>query len=47
MTPMTNAYGYYHKRRDDRIYIESKKRYENADPNRDFPYFNLIKLIIS
>ena len=40
MTPMTNAYGYYHKRRDDRIYIESKKRHENADPNRDFPYFN-------
>ena len=40
MTPMVNAYGYYHKKRDDLIYIKSKGTYENKDPNRDFPYYN-------
>ena len=40
MTPMVNAYGYYHKKRDDLIYIKSKGTFQNEDPNRDFPYYN-------
>ena len=40
MTPMTNAYGYYHNKREDIAYIESKGIYEAVDPNRDFPYYN-------
>ena len=42
MTPMTNAYGYYHKKREEKIWIKSKstQKYENVDPNRDFPYYN-------
>ena len=40
MTPMTNAYGYYHKKRDEKVFIKSTQKYENVDPNRDFPYYN-------
>ena len=40
ITPMTNAYGYYHKEREEKVYIESSKSYANVDPNRDFPYYN-------
>ena len=40
MTPMTNAYGYYNKRREERVYIESSNKYIDVDPNRDFPYYN-------
>ena len=40
MTPMTNAYGYYHKKREEKIFIKSSNKYESVDPNRDFPYYN-------
>ena len=40
MTPMTNAYGYYNKQREEKVYIESSNKYLNIDPNRDFPYYN-------
>ena len=40
MTPMTNAYGYYNKRREEKVYIESSNKYIDVDPNRDFPYYN-------
>ena len=40
ITPMTNAYGYYNGKREEQIYIKSANKYEFADPNRDFPYYN-------
>ena len=40
MTPMTNAYGYYNKKREEKIFIPDLNSYEFADPNRDFPYYN-------
>ena len=40
MTPMTNANGYYHKKRDEKVYISLTNKYEEVDPNRDFPYYN-------
>ena len=40
ITPMTNAYGYYNGKREEKIYIKSSNNYKLADPNRDFPYYN-------
>ena len=40
ITPMTNAYGYSNKKRDEKIYIKSTNKFIYLDPNRDFPYFN-------
>ena len=42
ITPMTNAYGYYNKKREEKVFIPSKNNYINADPNRDFPYYNSV-----
>ena len=39
MTPMTNAFGYYNKKREEKVYITKTKDYKLIDPNRDFPYF--------
>lgn len=39
ITPMTNAFGYYHGKREEKIEI-NKDIYDYEDPNRDFPYFN-------
>lgn len=36
-TPMTNAYGYYKRVREDIIFNEKNERIQ-VDPNRDFPY---------
>ena len=47
MTPMTNAYGYYHKKREERIHIESGEKNTDVDPNRDFPYFNNIQNVFN
>ena len=47
MTPMTNAYGYYNKRREERVYIESSNKYVDVDPNRDFPYYNNKEKIVN
>ena len=44
--PMTNAYGYYHKKREERVHISGKKDID-VDPNRDFPYFNSEKEIFN
>ena len=44
---MTNAYGYYHKKREERVHIESGKKNVDVDPNRDFPYFNNIQNIFN
>ena len=38
ITPMTNAYGFSHNRREERTILRSNGRYRNYDPNRDFPY---------
>ena len=40
MTPMTNAYGYYNSRREEKVYVPSSNSYKYVDPNRDFPYYN-------
>ena len=40
ITPMTNAYGYYNEKREEKIYIKSSNNYKFVDPNRDFPYYN-------
>ena len=40
ITPMTNAYGYSNKVREEKIYIKSSNKYSSVDPNRDFPYYN-------
>ena len=40
ITPMTNAYGYYNKKREEKIYIPKSNKYIFEDPNRDFPYYN-------
>lgn len=38
MTPMTNAYGYYHETREDRVIYTKNNSKGTLDPNRDFPY---------
>jgi len=39
ITPMTNAYGYYNGRRDEKVSIRNSNKFKNVDPNRDFPYY--------
>ena len=39
ITPMTNAYGYYNVRREEKVSIRDSNKYKNVDPNRDFPYY--------
>jgi hypothetical protein len=39
MTPITNAYGYYHNQRTDFV-ITNGGENQYLDPNRDFSYFN-------
>lgn len=40
ITPMTNAVGYYHYEREERVMAENERgKYLNSvDINRDFPY---------
>ena len=40
ITPMTNAYGYYNKKREEKVFYPKNNSYSLVDPNRDFPYFN-------
>ena len=39
ITPMTNAYGYYNGKRDEKVSIRDSNINKNVDPNRDFPYY--------
>ena len=45
ITPMTNAYGYYNKNREEKVFLPNKNEYRYVDPNRDFPYYNSKKEI--
>ena len=47
LTPMTNAYGYYNGKREEKIFLEKEKKFEFADPNRDFPYYNSTNQIVN
>ena len=40
ITPMTNAFGYFNGKREEKVFFPKTKEYKYADPNRDFPYFN-------
>ena len=39
ITPMTNAYGYFHNTREEKT-VDEYGRTSKIDPNRDFPYNN-------
>ena len=45
ITPMTNAYGYYNKKRNEKVFFPKNNSYKSVDPNRDFPYYNSTKNI--
>ena len=47
ITPMTNAYGYYNYKREEKVFIPKKNIYKIVDPNRDFPYYNSNDSIIN
>ena len=47
LTPMTNAYGYYNGKREEKIFLPNENAYKFADPNRDFPYYNSNKEIVN